>query len=92
MSSKFIEIPDYPIVKEMKVNLRVIIVSDFSSFKSLILENYLPMRIFELAIHDKDSIVRASAIKCLQEMAKVDDFWNYVMQSYDIYVSTTLSF
>lgn len=47
----------------------------------------MPVKIAEMVINDKDVDVRASAIKCLEEMTKVDDFWKCVIHSCDIYVS-----
>lgn len=45
------------------------------------------MKIFEIAIYDQDRIVRASAVLCLHEMIKVNEFCSYIRESYDIYVS-----
>lgn len=60
---------------------------DFIVFKSMMFEHNLPVRISQMAVHNNSPEIRTSALKCLQEMAKVEDFWNDILNNCDIYVS-----
>lgn len=40
-----------------------------------------------MAVQDKNYLVRATALECLQEMAKVEEFWTAIDSNNNIYVS-----
>lgn len=58
--------------------------SKFPSFQRVITESDLITLVVTMAISDSESFVRASAIKCLQEMSKVNEFWNPTLIQHDL--------
>nr|XP_023023764.1 uncharacterized protein LOC111511923 [Leptinotarsa decemlineata] len=49
--------------------------TEFSSLRKPVSENDFPCVILNMASVDGNSFVRATALKCLQEMIKIDEFW-----------------
>lgn len=48
---------------------------EFPAFQKILLQSgFLPL-VVGMSLSDTESYVRASAIKCLQEMTKVSAFW-----------------
>lgn len=54
----------------------------------MVLESELPSLMVTMCMYDSESYVRASAIKCLQEMIKVPAFWHDVLDQEDLPVSS----
>ncbi|CAG9824587.1 unnamed protein product [Phaedon cochleariae] len=62
--------------------VRTVIVSaytKFSSFGERVVANEFPTSILLMATRDGNSFVRATSLKCLQEMTKVDELWNVLI-------------
>lgn len=49
---------------------------EFLSFQDLLQQENLPVFVFSLCEHDPKSFVRASALKCLQQMIQSSVLWN----------------
>ncbi|KRT83220.1 HEAT domain-containing protein, partial [Oryctes borbonicus] len=61
---------------EILVTISMFAYSKFPSFQKVIIDSDLITLVVTMAVSDSESFVRASAIKCLQEMIKVNEFWN----------------
>lgn len=57
----------------------------FPSFSNIVLDADLPSLILKMALIDGESFVRATAVKCLQEMVKVEAFWNNLLESSNVH-------
>lgn len=66
----------------------MLVILEFQSFQTMVLDSNLPSFMVKMSTEDNESFVRASAIKCLQEMIKVPAFWNNVLESVNLPVST----
>lgn len=53
----------------------------------MILTKMMPVKIAQIAVHHKNDVVRASAFRCLLEMAKVDEFLTAILTYSNFYVS-----
>lgn len=54
---------------------------EFLSFQKMILDTDLLSLVVTMSISDSESFVRASAIKCLQEMIIVREFWTPILEN-----------
>jgi hypothetical protein len=61
--------------------------TEFPAFQEHVLENELCPLVLVLAMDDSESYVRASAIKCLCAMVRVQRFWTDCLASQDMPVS-----
>ncbi|KAJ8916096.1 hypothetical protein NQ315_004462 [Exocentrus adspersus] len=52
----------------------------FPSFRDTVLDADLTSLVLKMALHDGESFVRATAVKCLQQMVKVQDFWDNLLK------------
>ncbi|XP_023311983.1 uncharacterized protein LOC108911272 [Anoplophora glabripennis] len=57
----------------------------FPSFRNIVLDADLPSLILKMALLDGESFVRATAVKCLQEMVKLQAFWNNLLESSNVH-------
>lgn len=64
---------------EILITISTFACSKFPSFQRVIIDSGLLTLVVTMAISDSESFVRASAIKCLQEMIKVSEFWNPIL-------------
>ncbi|KAI4456511.1 brca1-associated atm activator 1 [Holotrichia oblita] len=64
---------------EILITISTFACSKFPSFQRVIIDSDLITLVVSMAVSDSESFVRASAIKCLQEMIKVNDFWNPIL-------------
>jgi len=60
---------------------------EFPAFQEHVLENELCPLVLVLAMDDSESYVRASAIKCLCAMVRVQRFWTDCLASQNLPVS-----
>lgn len=61
--------------------------TEFPAFQEHVLENELCTLVLVLAMDDSESYVRASAIKCLCAMVRVQRFWTDCLASQNLPVS-----
>ncbi|GJQ72358.1 hypothetical protein Trydic_g3443 [Trypoxylus dichotomus] len=61
---------------EILITISTFACSKFPSFQKVIIDSDLITLVVTMAVSDSESFVRASATKCLQEMIKVNEFWN----------------
>lgn len=59
---------------------------EFPSFQIIVLQEKLPKLVTEICTSDNQSTVRASALKCLQEMIVVPVFWFQALDNVEILV------
>ncbi|KAJ8928354.1 hypothetical protein NQ314_019084 [Rhamnusium bicolor] len=53
----------------------------FPSYRRILLEADLPSLILKMSKHDGEAFVRTTAIKCMQELAQVSEFWCKLSES-----------
>ena len=54
------------------------------------MDSELPTLVVKMSTCDGESFVRATAIKCLQEMIQVEEIWNNALKTEDLSVSLTI--
>jgi hypothetical protein len=60
---------------------------EFPSLQKVLMDSELPTLVVKMSTCDGESFVRATAIKCLQEMIQVEEIWNNALKSEDLSVS-----
>ncbi|XP_008197115.1 uncharacterized protein LOC100141760 isoform X9 [Tribolium castaneum] len=58
--------------------------SEFPSLQKVLMDSELPTLVVKMSTCDSESFVRATAIKCLQEMIQVEEIWNNALKSEDL--------
>ncbi|XP_044272397.1 uncharacterized protein LOC123016210 isoform X5 [Tribolium madens] len=58
--------------------------SKFPSLQKVLMDSELPTLVVKMSTCDSESFVRATAIKCLQEMIQVEEIWNNALKSEDL--------
>ncbi|KAJ8977091.1 hypothetical protein NQ317_003645 [Molorchus minor] len=58
---------------------------NFPSFKKIVLDAQLPSLILKMALNDGEAFVRATAVKCLQEIVQVPEFWSDLLKCGDVH-------
>lgn len=61
--------------------------TEFPSLQKVLMDSELPTLVVKMSTCDSESFVRATAIKCLQEMIQVEEIWNNALKSEDLPVS-----
>ncbi|XP_008197114.1 uncharacterized protein LOC100141760 isoform X7 [Tribolium castaneum] len=56
----------------------------FPSLQKVLMDSELPTLVVKMSTCDSESFVRATAIKCLQEMIQVEEIWNNALKSEDL--------
>jgi hypothetical protein len=56
----------------------------FPSLQKVLMDSELPTLVVKMSTCDGESFVRATAIKCLQEMIQVEEIWNNALKSEDL--------
>lgn len=59
----------------------------FSWLATLLINKNIPHIILTKAFKDEEGTVRASSLKCLQEMVKLDQLWEFIQENSSFYVS-----
>ncbi|XP_008197118.1 uncharacterized protein LOC100141760 isoform X11 [Tribolium castaneum] len=57
---------------------------EFPSLQKVLMDSELPTLVVKMSTCDSESFVRATAIKCLQEMIQVEEIWNNALKSEDL--------
>lgn len=71
---------------------RLFSVVEFPSFRDIVLDADLPSLILKMVFVDGEAFVRATAVKCLQQMVKVEAFWGNLLKNGNVYVSNSFSY
>ncbi|XP_063917688.1 uncharacterized protein LOC135133272 isoform X9 [Zophobas morio] len=58
--------------------------SKFPSLQKVLMDSELPTLVVKMSTCDGESFVRATAIKCLQEMIQVEEIWNNALKTEDL--------
>lgn len=61
-------------------------VSEFPAFQEMLQQKNFPFLVLKLCLEDPESFVRASALKCLQEMIQSPVLWNEFFEKQDLTV------
>ena len=64
---------------EILITISTIACTKFPSFQNMLINSNLITTTVNMSTSDSEGYVRASAIKCLQEMIKVNEFWNPIL-------------
>ncbi|XP_063917692.1 uncharacterized protein LOC135133272 isoform X12 [Zophobas morio] len=56
----------------------------FPSLQKVLMDSELPTLVVKMSTCDGESFVRATAIKCLQEMIQVEEIWNNALKTEDL--------
>lgn len=65
----------YKLCKILQKHLGASSFTEFPSFQDIVLRAKLPNLVLDMCTNDNQSFVRASALKCLQEIIKVNNLW-----------------
>ncbi|KAF7267539.1 hypothetical protein GWI33_019245 [Rhynchophorus ferrugineus] len=52
----------------------------FPAFKNILLKAELPQLVLQMALHDGEYYVRASALKCIQELIPINEIWELYLK------------
>lgn len=59
---------------------------EFPSFQKIVLDTQLPSLVVKIVLKDEEFFVRTTALKCLQEMCQVEDFWTNITAKHELNV------
>lgn len=62
-------------------------ISEFPAFQEYILDSGICPVIWSMAKNDLEPYVRASALKCLNQMTQINKIWENCLNQYDMMVS-----
>lgn len=61
---------------------------EFPAHRSILLDAELPQLVLQMALHDGEFYVRATAFKCLHELIQISEIWNVLINGDQFLVST----
>lgn len=66
---------------------RTFFLTEFDSHQKMVIQANIPAIVLNIAANDQNRDVRVTAMKCLQEITAVEEFWCYMLRTEHIYVS-----